>query len=120
MKFKKIVCGIGLVVLMQSASAFSFGRFLTNPFNVSITSWLNPSHVMYVANIKSGLRPDFGISKYAFTERDRKNIDFSRWSWEEDHPEYGSMRPVEPVYTPPPSIVTTPPCNRGGPGITPC
>lgn len=117
---KKLICGVSLCLLMSSASAFSFKRFIVNPFNVSINSWLNPSHLAYVSNIKLGKNPSFGIPKNAFTERDRRNIDFSKWSWEETNPEHGSMRPIEPVYTPPPNVITTPPCNRGGPGITPC
>ena len=114
------------------AHAFSLKRLL-NPFNVGMASVLNPFHLVYKFNQITGANPARFIPGDALipTERrwvrDPKTNDWTKYSWElEDAvppaPLYpyptDSVRP--PVVNPPAPVVVTPPCQRGGPGITPC
>ena len=132
---KKILVASAIAILLTtspaSAHAFSLKKFLANPFKASISSVLNPFHIVYKLNKMTGQKATAGIAQYAFT---RENARFFkengewRWSWEDEKvppilypvnpPDYipvdNSPRPV------PPPVVVTPPCQRGGPGITPC
>jgi hypothetical protein len=129
---KKIIIASAMAAVMLSpvnANAFSFRKFITNPFKVSISSVLNPFHVVYKFNKITGQNPTAGIPAVAFTPA---NVDYFkqtkewRWSWEEepiilrpvDPPPY--TIPTDPPRPIPPEVTVTPPCKRGGPGITPC
>lgn len=121
---------IVLVTSPASAHAFSLKKFLANPFKVSISSVLNPFHIVYKLNKITGQNPTAGIPQYAFTPQNAKFFKENgewRWSWEEETPPIlypvnpPDIIPIEPTPRPvPPPVVVTPPCNRGGPGITPC
>ena len=133
---KKILIAATLAAMLTmpaQANAFSLRKFIANPFKASINSILNPFHVVYKLNKAFGHNPTTGIPKIAFTpanEQHFKETGQWRWSWEgRDMAEKAGppvipdpLRPIvrpDPI-APPPDVVVTPPCFRGGKGITPC
>lgn len=126
---KKIIlatCALALMIPMSS-QAFSLKRFITNPFNVKISSILHPFHLLYKVNTITGAKPISFIPNVSLRQEDTKwkysydKHEWEKYSWEInpyippiiDNP----YDPIRPVPTP---VIVTPPCQRGGQGITPC
>lgn len=115
------------------AEAFSLKRLL-NPFNVGVSSILHPFHIVYKVNRMTGGYPVSFIPGDALRHNERRWIidpktnDWTKWSWELESntppPLYDPISPdtIRPPITnnPPPPVVVSPPCQRGGQGITPC
>ena len=114
------------------AEAFSLKRLL-NPFNVGMASVLNPFHLVYKFNKVTGANPARFIPGDALIPTERRWVkdpstnNWTKYSWENDDqipvlpslPDPGDfVRPPSPI--PPAPVIVAPPCQRGGPGITPC
>lgn len=114
------------------AHAFSLKRLL-NPFNVGMASVLNPFHLVYKFNQVTGSNPARFIPGDALIPTERRWVkdpstnNWTKYSWENEDqipvlpslPNPGDfVRPPSPI--PPAPVIVTPPCQRGGAGITPC
>lgn len=122
---------VGTIAIMMAipsqANAFSLKRFLSNPLKVSISSVLNPFHLVYKVNKAFGYSPTTGIPRAAFTDDNEKYFrNTNQWRWDDQTSENYWKRPIgddfhriDPM-VPPPDVITNPPCNRGGKSITPC
>lgn len=102
MKKKIIVATCALALMLpMSSQAFSLKRFITNPMS-------------FIPNVS--LRQEDTKWKYSYDKRE-----WEKYSWGInpyipqiiDNP----YNPGRPVPTP---VIVTPPCQRGGQGITPC
>lgn len=123
-----------MMVLPGQANAFSFKKFIANPFKASINSVLNPFHVVYKFNTAFGFRHTTGIPREAFTAANEERFrETGQWRWDIKSQNDYWKRPVQddfsqpplvvrpdPYEPPPTDVVLQPPCNRGGRGITPC
>ena len=122
-----------LLLGSPKAEAFSFKRLL-NPFNVGVSSVLHPFHIVYKVNRITGGNPVSFIPGDSLRQGERKWVidpktnDWRKYSWEnEDQNPPPLIDPVNPgdiirppISNPPPPVVVSPPCQRGGQGITPC
>lgn len=129
MKKQLITIFTSLVLLLPiSANAFSLKRFITNPFGVKVSSILHPFYLVYKANKFMGSNPTGNIPNYALRSDDTQwKYNYNKNAWEKYSWE---LEPITPpaIYNPdlpnrpivPPPIITNPPCQRGGTGITPC
>ena len=129
MKRLLVVGAIAVMMTMPSqANAFSFKKFFSNPFKASISSVLNPFHLVYKVNKAFGYSPTTGIPRDAFTASNEQYFRTTKqWRWDEDDKDQYWRRPISDDFHPirqdpvvPPDVITNPPCNRGGKGITPC
>lgn len=126
MKKTLIALSIAAMSAMPThAHAFSF----KNIFKRSLSSVLNPFHIVYKLNILIGVKPTTMIPKFAIRDEDRNwqyNYQTNNWDRYTINNTYPPVPPplYEPDYparpNPPAPVIVTPPCQRGGPGITPC
>lgn len=129
-----VILTVAAFMLLQPAKAEAFSlKRLLNPFKVGVSSVLHPFHLFYKVNKIVGSNPVKFIPGDSLVPSERRWVkdpstnNWDKYSWELDDnvppvqqiPDLPDITPRPPI-SPPAPIVVTPPCQRGGPGITPC